>query len=54
LVVKLTLHGLDSTPLLICRALAAEQLMAAIKDLPFGRAWLPTDVVREMEGAVCD
>jgi hypothetical protein len=33
------------------RAHAAEQLMAAIKELPFGHAWLLTDVVREMEGA---
>jgi hypothetical protein len=36
---------------LVDRADAAEQLMAAIKELPFGHAWLLTDVVSEMEGA---
>ena len=36
---------------LIDRAHAAEQLRAASKELPFGHAWLLTDVVREMEGA---
>ena len=36
---------------LVDRSRAAEQLRAAIKELPFGHAWLLTDVVREMEGA---
>ncbi|HEY5088262.1 MAG TPA: hypothetical protein VII66_12960 [Gemmatimonadaceae bacterium] len=34
---------------LVDRAEAAAQLMAAIKELPFGHAWLLTDVIREME-----
>jgi hypothetical protein len=40
--------------MLVDRAQAADQMLAAIKDLPFGHAWLLTDVVREMEDAVCD
>lgn len=37
--------------MLVNRADAAEQLKAAIKELPFGHAWLLTDVVRKMEGS---
>jgi hypothetical protein len=36
---------------LVERARAAEQLRTAVKELPFGHAWMLTDVMREMEDA---